>query len=290
MSKRQIAQELECNFNTSGETVVNPEDIAYIKSLVLEPKYRTGFDRNHWIWEGYRPSEKYLLIADVARGDGKDSSAFHVFKISNMEQVAEYQGKPSLDMYSNILNQVGKEYGNALLVVENIGIGISVLEKLELLNYPSIYYSVKGTHEFIEQQVAYTNSSSIPGFSTTTKTRPLIVAKMEEFIRNKLVIIHSSRLCQEMDTFIWNNGKPQAMRGYNDDLMMSLAIGCWVRDTALTANKRDQEYTEAFFNSITSTNKQFNTTIPGMAGHSGLDNSLSNALEEREQYMWLMKG
>ena len=93
-----------------------------------------------------------------------------------------------------------------------------------------------------------------------------------------------------MDTFIWNNGKPQAMRGYNDDLMMSLAIGCWVRDTALTANKRDQEYTEAFFNSITSTNKQFNTTIPGMVGHSGLDNSLSNAIEERKQYMWLMKG
>jgi hypothetical protein len=87
---------------------------------------------------------RLLLIADVARGDGKDSSAFHVFKISSMQQVAEYLGKPSLDMYSNILNQVGKEYGNALLVVENIGIGISVLEKLELLGYTNLYYSMKG--------------------------------------------------------------------------------------------------------------------------------------------------
>jgi len=290
MSRRQIAQELECNFNTSGETVIHPDDIAHLQELCYEPKYRTGFDRNYWIWEEYKPGEKYLVIADVARGDGKDSSAFHVFKISNMEQVAEYQGKPSLDLYSNMLNQVGNEYGSALLVVENIGIGISVLEKLELLGYSNLYYSIKGTHEFVEQQVAYTNSSSVPGFSTTTKTRPLIVAKMEEFIRNKLVITHSSRLCQEMNTFIWNNGKPQAMRGYNDDLIMSLAIACWVRDTALTANKRDEEYREAFFNSMISTNRHFNTAIPGMAGYKKSDDSLAEAMSEYKEYMWLMKG
>jgi len=216
-----------------------------------------------------------MLVADVARGDGKDSSAFHVFKVSTMEQVAEYQGKPSLDMYASILDQVGKEYGNALLVVENIGIGISVLEKLELLGYTNIYYSVKGTHEYIEQEVAYTNTSSVPGFSTTTKTRPLVVAKMEEFIRNKLVIIRSNRLCNEMETFIWNNGKPQAMRGYNDDLIMSLAICCWVRDTALTANKREMEYREAFFSSLISTNKKLDTTIPGMLGHNSFENKKS---------------
>ena len=232
----------------------------------------------------------YILIADVARGDGKDSSAFHVFKISNMRQVAEYQGKPSLDMYANILNQVGKEYGNALLVVENIGIGISVLEKLELLGYQNLYYSIKGSHEYIEQEVAYANNSSVPGFSTTTKTRPLIVAKMEEFIRNKLIIIHSSRLCNEMETFIWSNGKPQAMRGYNDDLIMSMAIGCWVRDTALTANQREQEYREAFFNSLASTNKKFDTTIPGMLGYNDYSSKQEQAVQQHQEFIWLMKG
>ena len=80
------------------------------------------------------------------------------------------------------------------------------------------------------------------------------------------------------------------MRGYNDDLTMSLAIGCWVRDTALSANKLEQEYREAFFNSMVSTNKQFNTTIPGMLGHNRLDNSLEEAREQYEQYMWLLKG
>ena len=69
MSRRQIAQELECNFNTSGETVVHPDDIKWISESICEPKYKTGFDRNFWIWEEYEPSSTYLLSADVARGD-----------------------------------------------------------------------------------------------------------------------------------------------------------------------------------------------------------------------------
>ena len=35
---REIAQELECNFNTSGETVIHPDDIARMtsKSFIQE--------------------------------------------------------------------------------------------------------------------------------------------------------------------------------------------------------------------------------------------------------------
>ena len=41
-----------------------------------------------------------------------------------------------------------------LLVVENNGIGISVLEKLINKEYPNLYYSVKGSHEYVEQHKA----------------------------------------------------------------------------------------------------------------------------------------
>ena len=77
----------------------------------------------------------YLLVADVARGDGADNSVFHVIKLETMEVVAEYQGKPNLDMYATILMSAGQEYGSCLLVVENNGIGISILEKLITLGY-----------------------------------------------------------------------------------------------------------------------------------------------------------
>ena len=57
------------------------------------------------------------------------------------------------------------------------------------------------------------------GFTTSSKTRPLIVAKLEEFIRNRIIKIPSARAFDEFRTFIWNNGKPQAMRSYHDDLL-----------------------------------------------------------------------
>ena len=54
MSRRQIAQELECNFNSSGENVLQSEDMEWVHSCVKDPVYRTGFDRNFWIWEKYQ--------------------------------------------------------------------------------------------------------------------------------------------------------------------------------------------------------------------------------------------
>ena len=81
MSKRQIAQELECNFNVSGETVIHPDDIQWYLDRITAPEYRTGFDRNYWIWKRYDPEKAHLIVADVARGDGKDNSAFHIFEL-----------------------------------------------------------------------------------------------------------------------------------------------------------------------------------------------------------------
>ena len=73
----------------------------------------------------------------------------------------------------------------------------------------------------------------VAGFSMTMKTRPLVVAKLEEYFREKSVIVRSNRLIDELFVFIYNNNKAEAMQGYNDDLVMSFALTLWVRDTAL---------------------------------------------------------
>jgi len=295
MSRRQIAQELECNFNTSGETVMHPDDIKRIFDGIRDPKHRTGFDRNFWIWEEYQDNCSYLLVADVARGDGKDYSVFHIIKLETMEVVGEYQGKPTPDIYANMLFSAGKEYGNCLLVVENNSVGFAVLDKLVDLQYPNLYYSVKSTHEYVSQLEAEVMSNSVAGFTTSQKTRPLIVAKLEEFIRNKLITIYSLRTVNEFKTFIWNNGRPQAMRSYNDDLTMALAIGCWVRDTALETSQRDLEYQKAFLGSMIKSTTKISTAIPGMHGYdkrydmeSGLKND--NEIKQQKEVMWLYKG
>ena len=292
MSRRQIAQELKCNFNTSGETVIDPDCMEWLLLNVKEPKYRTGFDRNFWIWEEFDPTCNYLIVVDVSRGDGADFSAFHILKLETLEIIGEYQGKITPDLFANMLNQVGREFGNAMMVVENNNIGYTVLDKLIEYGYPNVYYSIKSTHEYIEQHQAEAQSSAIPGFSTTMKTRPLIVAKLEEFIRNKLIKVYSTRLVNEMKTFIWKNGKPQAMKGYNDDLIMALAIACWVRDTALQANARDLNYRRAFVDAIITTKTTMNTRIPGQHGYkkdNALDKQTTEAQKLYEQYKWIIK-
>ena len=292
MSPRQIAQELECNFNASGETVISSDDLNRLSDHISEPKYRVGFDRNLWLWEQYDVSCTYLLAADVARGDAADYSVFHVIKLETMEVIGEYQGKPNLEQFASILDSTGREYGNCMLVVENNSLGISILEKLQERQYPNIYFSIKGTHEYITETQAQGISNSVPGFTTSSKTRPLIIAKMEEFIRNQLITVYSSRIIGEFKTFIWSNNRAQAMRSYNDDLVMALAIACWVRDTALTVNQKDMEYNKAMMSSMIVSGREFNTTIPGQTGHGSvkLQNQQAKAIQQRKEFIWLLKG
>ena len=108
---------------------------------------------------------------------------------------------------------------------------------------------------------------------TSLKTRPLVIAKMEEFVRNKVIKLNSTRLYRELETFVWNNGKPEALRGYNDDLVMALAIGCWVRDTALTSNKREVAYTKAILSAMVKANTKMETKVSGMYGYNQKNNT-----------------
>ena len=288
MSRRQIAQELECNFNMSGETVFHSDDMKVIEDILREPKYKTGFDRNFWIWEEYQPGSTYLLTADVARGDGKDYSTFHIFKIETMEIVGEYQGKATPDLFANMLNEVGKEYGNCMIAVENNTIGWTTLDKLNDFGYPNIFYSYKSSHEYVDPVLGEQQNNAVMGFSMTSKTRPLVIAKLEEFVRNKLVTIYSRRIFNEMKTFVWHNSKPQAMRGYNDDLIMALAIGCWVKDVAFEVNQRDMEYRKAFLNCMKKSDTIINTNIPGQHGYKHVKQT--DTKNHYRDHLWLLKG
>jgi hypothetical protein len=213
MSRREIAQELECNFNTSGETVIHSDDIMRIEKGLQEPKYRTGFDRNFWIWEEYKPENTYLLSADVARGDGKDHSVFHIFKLETMEIIGEYQGKLTPDLFADVIYDAGSEYGNCMVVIENNTVGFSVLEKLKERHYPT-YIIQLNLHMNISIKFKQNmRSGAIAGFTTSLKTRPLLIAKFEEFIRNKLLTIYSKRLRSELDTFMLEQWKTGGSKG-----------------------------------------------------------------------------
>ena len=184
------------------------------------------------------------------------------------------------------------EYNDALLVIENNSLGIGVLSRLEEIGYGNIYYSVRSTHEYVDQATAEA-IGGVAGFTMSMKTRPLVIAKFEEFVRNKLITINSMRLANEVKTFIWHNGRPQAMRGYNDDLVIAACIGCWVRDTALTVNKREIEYKKAMIGGISVSNSTFNTKIEGMQGYkrpAKPQNTFQGNDGKNYDLSWIIKG
>ena len=95
-----------------------------------------------------------------------------------------------------------------------------------------------------------------------------------------------------MKTFIWHNGKPQAMKKHNDDLIIACAIACWIRDTVYATNQRSTEYHKAFLSSMATTDKRLNTSIPGMIGYEKLqrEQKLEKNLTEFKDFLWLLKG
>ena len=233
------AQECDCDFITSGRGVIDGLLLENLKeSSVREPMEKRGIDSNYWIWQPPNYTKNYVVSADVSRGDGTDYSAFHIIDVETLEQVAEYKGKISTQDFGNMLVNVASEYNNALLVVENNNIGWAAIQQVIDREYPNLFYTSKDL-QYVDVQHQMTNKyrsqerNMVPGFSTTSKTRPLIVAKLEEMFREESVVVHSQRLIDELFVFIYNGNRAEAMQGYNDDLVMSFAIALWVRDTAL---------------------------------------------------------
>jgi hypothetical protein len=90
----------------------------------------------------------------------------------------------------------------------------------------------------------------VPGFTTTMKTRPLIVSRLEMYFRERTIEVRSARLINELRTFIWNGNKPEALPKYHDDLVMSFSIGMWVRDTALRLRQQGVDITKSLISNI----------------------------------------
>ncbi len=283
------AQECDCDFITSGRGVIDGILLENLKeSSVREPMEKRGIDSNYWIWEPPNYTKNYVVSADVSRGDGTDYSAFHIIDVESLEQVAEYKGKISTQDFGNMLVNVASEYNNALLVVENNNIGWAAIQQVIDREYPNLFYTSKDL-QYVDVQHQMTNKyrsqerNMVPGFSTTSKSRPLIVAKLEEMFREESVVVHSQRLIDELFVFIYNGNKAEAMTGYNDDLVMSFAIALWVRDTALRLRSEGIELSKkaiqgighnpGVYTSNTETNDSWEMDVKG----------------EKEDLTWLIK-
>ena len=240
LGEKGAAQECDCDFISSGYTVVEGSTLKwYEETHVKDPIEKRGFDGNYWLWDYPNYSRDYVVVADVARGDSTDYSAFHVFDVENVEQVAEYKGKIETKQYGAFLTSVATDWNNALLVIENANIGWAVIQEVIDRNYTNLYYSYRDLG-YIDEDIHLRKGfdlkrkdDMVPGFSMTSRTRPLVISKLDTYMRERTPVIRSKRLIDELFVFIWSGSRAEAQRGYNDDLVISFSTGLWVRDLSL---------------------------------------------------------
>lgn len=286
---RKAAQECDCVFNASGDTVFYGEFMDfYEQNFMKEPLEKRGIDRNLWIWENADYTKQYIISADVARGDGKDYSTAQVLDVEANKQVAEYRGKLGTKEFAHLLTALATEYNEAILVVENANIGWSVVQTIQDIGYSNLYYTPKQTGNW--DDTAYydryaSKDGMTPGFTTSLRTRPIMIGKYQEYFNDRSVIIQSKRLIDEMKVFVWKDGRAEAATGYNDDLVMAFAIAMYIRDTALMNRQKGIDITKQMLNNI-NVNR---TNYQGGYFASGNDNPYSMSTQwGDENFKWLL--
>lgn len=225
LGPRRTAQEIDGDFLTSGASVFDLTDIKAIEDTLdqyLPLDYKTigifkdlnkmGNIRNLadslLIFDKPHPNKRYTIGSDVSTGRARDFSAGTLMD-EDGEEVAVWKAKIPIDELSYLLGTLGQIYNRALIAPESNDIGLGVATKLQSEGYHDLYYSVK----LLKEKGKYKPKEEvIPGWYTTPKNRPVILAELEEDIRLDNILIKDPFFCQEAYTFIYDErNKPIAL-------------------------------------------------------------------------------
>lgn len=270
----KIAQELDLSFLGSKLLAVDELIVNKYREKIEREKIKPICYFNHkmktfvekenefWVWKKPEPSASYVLAADVARGDGNDYSTIQILDVNSLEQVAEYQGKIDPDMFADVIQAAGLAYNEAYLVVECNSMGLATTYKLERrLKYsPRRMFHSKSIKEIHVRPSDYEDfvvgqGKQIPGFQTTFQSKVMVVDAIRTAMREEAVKINSLRLMSEFNTWVMETKQERvianAEAGYNDDLIMALGIGLYIRQTEYSNLAISNNMTRAMLDAFT---------------------------------------
>lgn len=294
--KRKIAQELECDFLGSGDGVI-PNSIRekIRKDCIREPieKYMQGA---FWLWKEPVEGHRYIMGVDVSRGDSADASSICVIDFDEGEQVAEYVGKIPPDDLAGVVYKWGTLYRSFVVIDITGGMGIATSRKLQEMGYKDLY--VDGLNSMNIWDYNKKAQDKIPGINFNNK-RTQIVSAFEEQLRHGFGV-RSSRLLNELNTFVYVNGRPDHMKGAHDDAIMAMAIAMYVADISFTQLKRNDSANKAMLDSWVLSERTYETsksfyshgTAFDAIGSMSMDGQPHNqnsrmTKEQYQEYSWL---
>jgi len=287
--KRKVSQELECNFLSSGDNVFDSRLMQKIReNYILEPQNRM-LGNQLWIWKEPVIGHKYIMGVDVSRGDSEDFSSFQIVDFDTREQVAEFVGKLPPDTMAEICFKWANMYSAYVVIDITGGMGVSTSRKLQELGYKDLY--VDGEDMNNTWKYNPKSAEKIPGINFNNK-RVQIIASYEEAMRHDFRI-YSQRLYNEMDTFIYINGRPDHQKGRHDDLLMSIAMATYVGETSFSKLTKVTEQAKAMLeswsvndNKSVGKDMEFNPAIPNYMDRYQQPNS-SISVQDYQNYGWL---
>jgi phage terminase large subunit len=165
---------------------------------------------------------EYCIGGDTS-GEGSDYFTGHVLDARTGEQVAVLKHQFDADQYSKQIFCLGKYYKDALIGIESNFDSYPLME-LQRLGYPRQY-----VREAVDTYTGKTEKRF--GFKTTSLTRPTIISRLIEIVREHCDTINDKDTLEELLTIIRNEkGRIEAPEGGHDDQMMGLAIAHQIRE------------------------------------------------------------
>ena len=172
---------------------------------------------------------QYCIGGDTA-GEGSDFFTGHVLDAKTGRQVAVLKHQFDADQYTRQMYCLGKYYCEALIGIEANFDSYPIME-LQRLGYTKQY-----TREAVDTYTGKTEKRF--GFKTTSLTRPTIISRLIEVVREHCDIINDKDTLEELLTIIRNEkGRIEAPEGGHDDQMMGLAIAHHIREQVVFINE-----------------------------------------------------
>ena len=183
---------------------------------------------------------EYCIGGDTS-GEGSDWFVADVLDARTGTQVAKLRHQFDADQYTRQMYCLGKYYKDALIGIEANFDSYPIME-LQRLGYPKQYVRTA--------QDTYTGKTEKRyGFKTTSLTRPTIISKLIEIVREHCETICDRETLEELLTIVRNEkGRIEAPQGGHDDQMMSLAIAHHIRDQVVFINEPIFQNPEYHFN------------------------------------------
>jgi hypothetical protein len=290
--KRKVSQELECNFLGSGDNVFDSKQLQDIKQNMLKEPVNKMMGGSLWIWKEPIQGHKYIMGVDVSRGDSEDFTSMIIIDFDEREQVLEYIGKIPPDVAAEIAYKWAMMYSAFIVIDITGGMGVSTARKLQEMNYKNLY--IDGVEMGNKWKYDPKSLDKIPGLNFNNK-RVQIISSFEESMRHGFKI-YSNRLFNEMNTFIYINGRPDHQKGHHDDLIMAIAMATYVGENSFNQLTKVSEQTKAMLNSwtVNSNNEvsesiAFNPVMPaGVPIHQQINQDPTK--NDYQKYLWLFGG